>query len=299
VHNQLAFEVAQTFHTAQKTREFIRAAEAAVVSFETNLVIAERRQTAGALLKTEVLDLGVRLAGAREDLVRSRHAHALTLRALASLLGLPQETLEISDHSPSVSPPATDDFSGRPEMTALRHRQEQAEARLREARAGHLPRVDAFGSLDYDYGFRFDGSGRSYSAGILLQWDLWDGQLTRARVQEVEIQRDILLEEEHKLRLAIGLEAQEARQHLLDAEERLEVTARTVDLAEESVKLTRARFEEGLALASQLIDAETALTAARVRRLEAESNRRIAIAALRKALGLHQLPDTHHEPSTE
>jgi hypothetical protein len=44
-----------------------------------------------------------------------------------------------------------------------------------------------------------------------------------------------------------------------------------------------------LALATQLIDSETALVAARVRRAEAESDHRIAVAAVRKALALPQL----------
>jgi len=51
----------------------------------------------------------------------------------------------------------------------------------------------------------------------------------------------------------------------------------------------RTRFERGLALSTQLIDSETALVAARVRRAEAESDQRIAVAALRKALALPQL----------
>jgi outer membrane protein TolC len=38
-----------------------------------------------------------------------------------------------------------------------------------------------------------------------------------------------------------------------------------------------------------LIDAETALVAARVRRAEAEADRQIAVAAARKALGLPQM----------
>ena len=46
---------------------------------------------------------------------------------------------------------------------------------------------------------------------------------------------------------------------------------------------------KGTALSSQLIDAETALVSARVRRAEAETDQRIAIAALRKAYGYPQL----------
>jgi outer membrane protein TolC len=49
-------------------------------------------------------------------------------------------------------------------------------------------------------------------------------------------------------------------------------------------------------LATQLIDAETALTAARVRRAEAEADERIAVAALRKALGL---PQIESQPNTQ
>jgi outer membrane protein TolC len=97
-----------------------------------------------------------------------------------------------------------------------------------------------------------------------------------------------LREQARKVRLGIQLEVQRAELQLAESNERLTVTQETVRKAEESVRLTRARFEQGLALSTQLIDAETALTAARVRRAEAESDRRVAIAALRKAAGLPQ-----------
>ena len=66
-------------------------------------------------------------------------------------------------------------------------------------------------------------------------------------------------------------------------------TGQAVAQAAESASLTRARFEQELTLPTQLIDAETALVAARVRRAEAEADRQIATAALRKALALPQL----------
>jgi outer membrane protein len=89
--------------------------------------------------------------------------------------------------------------------------------------------------------------------------------------------------------LALDLEVERARRDLQAAEERLAVTGKTVEQATESANLTRHRFEQGLALATQLIDTETALVAARVRRAEAESDQHIAVAALRKALAWPQL----------
>ncbi len=181
---------------------------------------------------------------------------------------------------------------GRPELAAIQQGQRAAEAQARQARAGYRPRVSAFGSLDYDRGWVTEGDGKSYAAGVMVQWDFWDGKLTRGRVNEAQANLEAAREEERKLRLAIGLEVEQARLELKAATERLAVTEAAVAQAEESVELTRSRFEQGLMISTQLIDAETALIAARVRRAEAEGDQRIAIAALRKALGLPQLNST-------
>lgn len=290
VRNALAFEVARAFHTVHKAREFVRAAAAAVNAFEQNLDIARKRFNAGTLLRADVLDMEVRLAQAREDLVRARNARELSLRALRTLLGLEQEDVEVADTAPEVAAPGSGDFSQRPELAASAAQLRAAEADLRRARGGYQPSVGLFGSVDYDRGWRADGDGRSYTAGVMLQWNVWDGQLTRGKVQEAQAALETARENDRKLRLGLALESDQARLNLAEANERLRVTEAAVAQAEESVALTRARFEQGLALATQLIDAETALTAARVRRAEALADQRIAIAALRKALGLPQLP---------
>jgi len=131
IRNALSFEVARAFHSILKTREFIRATEAGVHAFETNLAIANKRMTAGSLLKNEVLDVEVRLAYAREDLVRSQNAHALAERALRNLLGIEQGDFTIADVAPTVNIPDAGDFSRRPELAAARHRERAAEANVK------------------------------------------------------------------------------------------------------------------------------------------------------------------------
>ena len=289
VRNALGFEVSRAFYTVLKTRQFIRAAEAGVNSFEASLAAAKKRLDGGTLLKTGVLDIEVRLAQAREELVRARNANALAVRVLRNLLGIESGDFEVADTAPSVTAPDSGDFSGRPELAAARQRERAAQEQARAAKGGYLPRVNAFGSLDYDYGWKYDHGGGSFTAGALLQWDLWDGKLTRAKVAEANANLESAREEQRKLRLALDLEVEQARLDLKAANERLSVTDQAVAQAAESASLTRARFEQELALSTQLIDAETALVAARVRRAEAEADRQIAIAAVRKALDLPQL----------
>jgi outer membrane protein TolC len=295
VRHLLAFEVTRGFPTLVKTRQFIGATEAAVRAFESNLNTASNRLSAGSSLRTEVLDMEVRLAQAREHLVRARNAHLLAGRSLRNLLGLEQSegNFPVEEVVPVVPEPALSEREARPELIAMQHRLRAAEAEVWRARGSYKPRLDAFGSLDYDRGWKFHGEGKSYTAGVFLRWDLWDGQLTRGKIYAARAEVDLSREEERKLRLAIDLEVEEARLDLQEAIQRLAVTDKAVAQALESAELTRSRYNEGLAIATQLIDAETALTAARVRRAEAEGDRRIAIAALRKALGLPQLPEAN------
>jgi len=289
VRNALGFEVARGFHTILKAREFVRAAEAAVASYENNVNIARKHQQAGTMLKADVLSVEVHLAQGREDLVRAQNGVALAMRALRHLLGVAEEPFEVAATAPDVPVPETADYSARPELASLAHKRRAAESAVRGAKAGYRPQIGVFGSVDYDHGWRFNGDGESWTAGATLQWNIWDGQATRARVSEARANLEMVDEHDRKLRLGLDLEMEQARLNLREANERLGVTATAVAQAEESVQLIRARFEQGLALAMQLVDAETALTGARVRRAEAETDRRIAVAALRRALGLPQL----------
>ena len=286
VRQALAGEVARAFFIVQKTRQFISAAAAAVTSYETNAALARQRFDAGTALRADLLDLEVRLAQAQEDLVRARNANALARRALQNLLGLEDQDFSVADSAPPLTAPAATTLASRPEFLAAAERARAAESQVRSAKSGYLPRVSAFGSLDYDHGWALNGDGKSYTAGALLQWDLWDGRLTRAKVSEARANLETAREQERKVRLAVNLEAEQARLELEQAQQRLQVGEKTVAQAGESLALTGHRFAQGLALSTQLIEAQTALTSARVRRADAEADVQIATAALRKALGM-------------
>jgi outer membrane protein TolC len=90
------------------------------------------------------------------------------------------------------------------------------------------------------------------------------------------------------MELAFNLEMEQATLALHQEDERLKVTAKMVASATESARLARLRFKEGVLLASELIDTENRLTDARVSHAHAATSRTIAIADLRRAVGLAQ-----------
>jgi len=289
VRNELGFEVVRAFQTILETRQFVKATQAAVTALEGNQATAMKRLVGGTLLKSDELDIEVRLRQACEDLVRARNANTLAVLALRNLLGMESGEFAVADTAPKATVPSGDDFSHRPEIAAAHERERAAAAEMRGAQSGYQPSVSAFGSLDHDYGWVTGGDGNSYTAGVMLQWDLWDGFSSRAKTREASANLESAREEQRKLRLALNFEVEQAQLDLSAANERLAVTETSIEQALESEKLTRDRFEQGLAISTQLIDAETALVAARVRRAEAESDQPIAVAGLRKALALPQL----------
>ena len=288
VRNLLAYEVTRTFFDIGKARQLMAATDATATSLAASLDIARSRLRAGTLLKAELLDIEVRLAAAREDRVRARSGHALACRALQSLLGIEDlANPELDTTDTELAVPAADRTAVRAEIVAARARTRAADAAIASARAGALPQVSAYGSVDYDHGFAMNGSsGADYGAGITLRWHAWDNHLVDAKVAEARALLEASREQERKIRLAIELETAQARLELRQADERLTLGELTVEQAGESLALTRARFAAGLALTTQLLDAESALTVARVRRAEAQASRQIAIAGLRRALGM-------------
>lgn len=292
VRAALAFEVTRTFHHVAKAKVLVEAGESSVQAFEANLTNALRRLEAGTALRTDVLDVEVRLAQAREDLVKARNGLALTRRSLANLLGLNARDLEITAPTTEYAPLTMSTPPERAELAAARARVEAATAQVRVAKAGYVPKLSALGGLDFNKGWELKGSGTSYSAGLLMQWEAWNGQATRARVRESEALLAAVIEEERKIQLALELELAQADLNLNESIERLAVTAKAVEQATESAELTRSRYQQGLLLATQLIDAEAALLTARVRRAEAEADAQIARAAWRKVRGWSQLADT-------
>lgn len=288
VRNELVFEVTRSFYTIGKARRFVSATEAAVASMKSNLNLASNRFTQGSVLKSDMLDADVRLAEARENLVLARNALAISESIFRNVLGIGETgnvtAVEVQFSAPQDAVTGPLDVSQRPELLAVQKVVAAAERQVRTAVGGHLPRVNAFASYDLDSGDarRFEDS---WVAGVSVELDVFDGFLTRGKVAEARANLDAAREELRRTELTLQLEAREAQLNLLEAGARLETSGRAVSQAEESVQITKERYGNGLALLTQLLDAETALTSARQRRAAAEADCEIARAALNKALG--------------
>jgi len=288
----LADQVVRSFYTIVQAEEIVAARKAAIKAIDASLAVARARYNAGDLLKADLLDIEVRRSAAHEQLIQANHGLELAQRGFLNLLGLEAGAVDIdtSQQFPQEIP-ADSTGANRPELKQLDALITAADEQRKQAEGGFLPTADLFASYQLDKGFVHEGEqGDSWMTGIRLNYNLYEGDRTRAAVAKADAGLARLRETRRKMALAIGLEIEQARLALQQAEERLVVTANQVQLATESARLFQERFKEGVILASSLLDAERRLTEARVHASLAKAARRIAIADLRKAVGVAQFP---------
>ena len=289
VRSQLGFAVVKTFFTIIQAAENLQARQSALDATAESVRVAKARYDAGDLLKADLLSLEVHQSEANENLIQAGHALNLAKRALLNLLGLEQGDINI-DYSCATEQPVPRDrtFTRRAELEALDASIQAAEEEVQKAYGGYYPTADAFAGYTVDKGYELEGSGNSWMTGIKVNFNLFAGHRNSAGIARAKAALAEKKEARRKMYLAINLEAEQASLALDQAEQRVRVTEKMVEQAEESAHLSRERFKEGVILPSDLIDVENRLTNAQVRRTVARAAYRIAVADLRRALGLKQ-----------
>jgi len=289
VYSRLAYEVVRSFHGVVQAKEMLEARKASLDAIRASLKVALARYNAGDLLKADLLNLEVLESSTSENRILAEHRLELSQKIFLNLLGLKEGPVIIDsslDYQQQIPQERT--YSQRPELQSLAHAEEAAKENLQAARGGNLPTVDGFASYQYDKGFVVDGDGDSWMAGVKVNYRLFDGNRTGADVAKAMAELASIQATLEKVELAMDLEVKKADLNHRQAVQRLEVTKKMVAQAEESARLSRARFEEGVILSSDLIDVEMRLTDARVRQSVASTNIQVAKSDLRRAMGLAQ-----------
>ena len=301
VHSRLAFEAVRAFYGITQAADIIGAEKAAVEAVSASLELARARYEAGVLLRDAVLDLEVQQSRAKENLIQAEHSLAVARKVFLTLLGIDEGATAIAPDAGDEQqiPSAAVAAGTRFELKNMDAMIDAAQARVRQARAGSSPVVDGYAGYLVDHGTITGGTGDSWQAGVKLQYTLFDGHRTSAEVARASAQLAELQGQRRKLELAIGLEVEQATLALQESGERLLVTEKTVAQATESADINRARFAEGVVLSSDLIAVENRLTEAMIRRTLARTARRVAIADLRRAVGLPQFDDLVERPEME
>jgi outer membrane protein TolC len=264
-----------------------------VRSAEADLARAEAIRAAGMSTDADVLSIRVHLAAMKEQQIRRRSDLDVARSALNEALGLP-----LSDPHDLNTPLTPAGFEDLPlesyEKDSLKQRPEVRQARLAASlaetqgaavRASLLPQVIAHAGFEADRQRFVTRGGANWLASVSLRWNVFNGFGDKARIEASRYGLDRAKAQQSQTESLIRLQVRRAWADLRAAEQRIEVAKAAVSMAEESLRITKNRYENGLSNVTDLLRTETALLEARNRHLAAVYDQRMAAVGLHLAAG--------------
>jgi outer membrane protein TolC len=155
---------------------------------------------------------------------------------------------------------------GREELAKLRSYRSILQSNLQYNKNYLVPRLNAFYDVGYQgYGFHFNSDQFYQLAGLQLSWTLFKGGDNKYKIRQAEVDMASVGDQYKDLTQQLTLQAQTTSNDYHSAVEAMRPLRDEVYSARETYRLAERRFNEGLALQIELIDARTQMTEAELR----------------------------------
>ncbi len=287
--NTVLMDVATKYFTLRLCEELVGMRESTKKDLEEHLNRSKKLEEGGQISKTERLRAEVALAEAENAYEDALRDQSLARMALASLL---HTDTSLTATTPVESPEGIrtmDEFKAlavekHPGLRQLRIERKRNQNAVKAAQADYYPTVALFGYKEL-YTKDLTLLEPEWAIGAKLQWDIFKGGDTRAKVSSAKAMDRSLgsLEEETIDNLKLLVEKR--WRELEHAKGRLTSLVKTRELAVEALRSQNKAYEAGLATGLEVVDAELALSRLQVADLKAHYDAVIAWLGLLEAAG--------------
>ena len=263
---------------------------------QQSMTLVQRRFEAGAISQLEVSEAQTLIEAARADVAtyvaqveQDKNALRLVVGADVPADLLPAGglvTAQILPDLPAGLP--SDVLTRRPDVLAAEHQLAGSNADIGAARAAFFPRISLTGSTGVasnSLGSLFDSGNGAWSFAPSISLPIFNGGANVANLDSAKASRDIAVATYEKTvqtafrEVADGLAVQSTIQDRVGSQERL------VAAANDTVRLSRARYGAGIDSSLTLLDAQRTLYTSQKGLIGARLARATNLATLYKALG--------------
>ncbi len=299
--DQLTLQVKQAYYDVLRAEA---QKEVAVLSLEAanqHLRIAEAQFKAGTVAQFDVTRAQVEVANKKQNLIAVDNAVKLAKSVLNNVMGIDVNTQydiqkvevpvtrDISEALVSVNTEKA--YTSRPEVLASQIGITLAEKAVELNKRGLWPTLIGTAQGVWNGSATAFASETSWNAGLVLSFPIWDGGITKSKVNQARSDLEIAKAQAEQLKLVVALEVRSAILRLIETSERVATAAENIREAKEALRLAQVRYEAGISTAVEVTDAEVALTLARLNEVNANYEYRLALAQLERAIGAKPILD--------
>jgi len=284
---------------AKELGEVARSYKKLLEELQKNVDAAVRH---GMKTRNDALKVQVKLNEAELNVVKADNASRLAQMNLAQIIGLPLvqqiDVTDLSDLSGSSDQAdlsaqsaltAAPDITSRPEYALLGDKTEMSRLQVKLTRSEFLPSVLLFGSYGYAHGMKLMGETLlkkgSATVGVMLKVPLFHFGEGIQKVRSAKAAHQIAQLEQADLSEKMQLEALQASNNLNEAALEISITQKSVQQAEENMRMSRQQYEVGTEPLSDYIEAQTLYQQAQANAVEARCAYLLARSKYKKAIG--------------
>lgn len=258
----LQLEVSKAYMQLQLAYKAVDVLAKANETAQGNLKMVQNYFKNGMLQKTDLLDVQVRVNEVANQLQYAKSNVQNASDYLAFLLNedmngkvfKPSEALEnqiqVEGNVATIS-------ENRKDIQAMDKATEAYGKMFQSTKFGFLPRLNAFGNYQMYDDKLFGTSAKGYLIGAQLSWNVFDGYKSIGKNQKAKADFQKAEAEAEQYKKQSQLELNKTNRQLADAENKVNLSKLAFEQAQESYRIRKNRFEQGLEKTTDLLMAET------------------------------------------
>lgn len=294
IRQEVSFQVEKAYYQVILAQDSLKVLNAYVDTAKAMHELAIKREKAGFVLKSDALSAEVNLVSAERERLRAEGDVRIAIAALNKAMGVSQ------DHEWEIAAPNS--YEGllskdieawieiarknRPEILASKKMVEAARLKTREARLQFLPSLNLQGVYESNARDFAGSDGDSWSLMAVMSFNFFNGFGDRARLAAASAEERRAAYQEADIDAQAELEVRQAYFNLMTAKKQLEVVSKAVAQAEETLRILKKRYENGLALMVEVLSAETALKETGLQEAQARFDFMTAMSELKLKTGV-------------
>jgi outer membrane protein TolC len=296
--SELVFNIRSAYWNYFKAIQMKNVVDETVDQITAHLNDAKSLFNQGMLTDNDVLKIEVQLSDAKLKQIDADNMVKLSLIALCNTMSVPLNSKiditseakgEIKEYG-DVDNLITKAISVRPEIKSIDFKVKAGESGVKTAESGWYPQVYFVG--DYNYAKPnqrivpgLNAWRDTWDLNVSVSFNIWDWLTTKHQTDEAESQLKQLIDAQGTLKDAITLEVTQNYLSLYQSKEKISVAKLEVTQANENMKITEEKFKTGMALSSEIVDAEVAQLSAKTNYTSSLVDYELAKAKLEKSIG--------------
>lgn len=287
----LILRVKQAYFGLLRAKRFKEVASESVNLVQALVDNSKRFYEVGLIAKNELLIAEVKLAEAKQQLVRAEHSFVMAQSALNSLIGqelnTPVDVLDIEEKEAlfELDERKLQEEASRNRLEILEIEKSVKMAQISKglALSQMFPEFFVSAEASHTEGTRGDPDEKVVIFGASWTFGDW-GKRYFAHRSALHSYKQALAAKK-LIEKQVELDVRQSYLKVIEAKESIEVSQKAIEQAEENFRIIQKKFDVQAATSTDVLDAQTALTSAKLNYYSALYDYELALAALERAIG--------------